>query len=176
MYRCMAIGGTNRQTASTLMNNKSSRSHSIFSIALEQDFTACASGKHAQEFISAKFHLVDLAGSERNKRTGATGQRFKEAVSINQGLLALGNVISALSSSKGVKHVPYRESKLTRVLQDALGGNSQTLMLACVSPADNSLDETLNTLCLLYTSDAADDLLCVDLGGRRIIKKKKIKG
>eukprot|EP00656_Telonema_subtile_P014310 TRINITY_DN17318_c0_g1_i2.p1 TRINITY_DN17318_c0_g1~~TRINITY_DN17318_c0_g1_i2.p1 ORF type:complete len:525 (+),score=114.12 TRINITY_DN17318_c0_g1_i2:254-1828(+) len=146
MYRCMAIGASNRITASTMMNDKSSRSHSIFTVAIEQDFSSRTAGEHANEFISAKFHLVDLAGSERNKRTGASGQRFKESVSINQGLLALGNVISALSSSKGVKHVPYRESKLTRVLQDALGGNSFTVMLACVSPADNSLEETLNTL------------------------------
>ena len=101
---------------------------------------------------------MDLAGSERNKRTGAVGSRFKESININSGLLALGNVISALSDDQGRKqsgkesetrkhlHVPYRESKLTRLLQDSLGGNSRTCMIACVSPTDSNLDETLNTL------------------------------
>lgn len=141
MYRYLDEGTANRTTAGTLMNSHSSRSHSIFSIIVEQETG------DGNEYISAKFHLVDLAGSERNKRTGTAGKRFQESVSINQGLLALGNVISALSSGKKRGgHIPYRESKLTRVLQDALGGNSRTLMLACVSPADNSFDETLNTL------------------------------
>ena len=97
----------------------------------------------------AKLHIVDLAGSERQKRTGAVGNRFQESVRINQGLLALGNVISALGDprkSRRRHHVPYRESKLTRLLQDSLGGNSQTLMIACITPALNSLEETLNVL------------------------------
>jgi hypothetical protein len=92
-------------------------------------------------------HIVDLAGSERQKRTGAVGNRFQESVRINQGLLALGNVISALGDprkSRRRHHIPYRDSKLTRLLQDSLGGNSQTLMIACVTPALNSLEETLN--------------------------------
>ncbi|MCL4142048.1 UNVERIFIED_CONTAM: hypothetical protein GTU68_063237, partial [Idotea baltica] len=104
----------------------------------------------------AKFHLVDLAGSERAKKTGATGERFKEGVNINKGLLALGNVISALCGEGSKGHIPYRDSKLTRLLQgeiirylytnNSLGGNSHTLMLACVSPADSNLEETLSTL------------------------------
>ncbi|XP_048409695.1 kinesin-like protein KIF21A isoform X5 [Stegostoma tigrinum] len=99
------------------------------------------------ETLTAKFHFVDLAGSERLKRTGATGERAKEGISINCGLLALGNVISALGDkSKRVTHVPYRDSKLTRLLQDSLGGNSQTVMIACVSPSDRDFMETLNTL------------------------------
>ena len=101
---------------------------------------------------------MDLAGSERNKRTGAVGSRFKESININSGLLALGNVISALSDDQGRKqsgkesemrkhlHVPYRDLKLTRLLQDSLGGNSRTCMIACVSPTDSNLEETLNTL------------------------------
>ncbi len=91
--------------------------------------------------LDSKFHFVDLAGSERLKRTGAMGERQREGISINSGLLALGNVIHALSSSSSSsssnsleRHVPYRESKLTRLLQDSLGGNSKTLMLACISP------------------------------------------
>uniref|UniRef100_A0A7N8WW91 Kinesin family member 21A n=1 Tax=Mastacembelus armatus TaxID=205130 RepID=A0A7N8WW91_9TELE len=96
---------------------------------------------------STKFHFVDLAGSERLKRTGATGDRAKEGISINCGLLALGNVISALGDrSKRSTHVPYRDSKLTRLLQDSLGGNSQTVMIACISPSDRDFMETLNTL------------------------------
>ncbi|KAI8914849.1 P-loop containing nucleoside triphosphate hydrolase protein [Powellomyces hirtus] len=99
--------------------------------------------------ILSKFHFVDLAGSERLKRTNAEGDRKKEGISINQGLLALGNVISALGDDtrrSANSHVPYRDSKLTRMLQDSLGGNSQTLMLACVSPSDTNYAETLNTL------------------------------
>ena len=95
----------------------------------------------------AKFHFVDLAGSERAKRTGATGATLKEGISINKGLLALGNVISALTEEgKKNQHVPYRDSKLTRILQDSLGGNSRTSMIACVSPAEINFEETLNTL------------------------------
>ena len=89
-------------------------------------------------------HLIDLAGSERLKKTGAEGKRKEEGTAINMGLLALGNVISALSD--GLSHVPYRDSKLTRILKDSLGGNSHTLMVACVSPADSNFEESLNTL------------------------------
>ncbi|CAI2161819.1 17640_t:CDS:2 [Funneliformis geosporum] len=103
------------------------------------------------EFVSvtSKFHFVDLAGSERLKRTSAVGERAKEGISINSGLLALGNVISALgdpNKAKHTTHIPYRDSKLTRLLQDSLGGNAQTLMIACVSPAEYNLSETVNTL------------------------------
>jgi len=95
----------------------------------------------------AKFHFVDLAGSERIKKTGATGNTLKEGISINKGLLCLGNVISALTDeTKKNSHVPYRDSKLTRILQDSLGGNSRTTMIACISPAEYNFDETLNTL------------------------------
>ncbi|KAG8907187.1 hypothetical protein FRB99_005159 [Tulasnella sp. 403] len=106
--------------------------------------------------VTSKFHFVDLAGSERLKRTAAVGDRIKEGISINSGLLALGNVISALGdpsrarslapNASGHIHVPYRDSKLTRLLQDSLGGNSHTLMIACVSPAEWNAAETVNTL------------------------------
>ncbi|KAF7337943.1 Kinesin-domain-containing protein [Mycena venus] len=100
--------------------------------------------------IVSKFHFVDLAGSERLKRTAAAGERVKEGISINSGLLALGNVISALGDPSRAKahmsHVPYRDSKLTRLLQDSLGGNAHTLMIACVSPAEWNVGETVNTL------------------------------
>ena len=108
---------------------------------------ASEAGGGDDEHICAKFHFVDLAGSERAKRTQAEGQRMKEGIAINHSLLVLGNVISALGDERrrGV-HVPYRDSVLTRMLQHSLGGNSRTLMIACVSPAEVNLDETLNTL------------------------------
>uniref|UniRef100_A0A8C3U176 Kinesin family member 21A n=1 Tax=Catharus ustulatus TaxID=91951 RepID=A0A8C3U176_CATUS len=162
MMQCLKLGALSRTTASTQMNVQSSRSHAIFTIHLCQTrvcpaFNAVRISAVAElpqgtlmneyETLTAKFHFVDLAGSERLKRTGATGERAKEGISINCGLLALGNVISALGDkSKKATHVPYRDSKLTRLLQDSLGGNSQTLMIACVSPSDRDFMETLNTL------------------------------
>lgn len=92
-----------------------------------------------------KLNLVDLAGSERLAKTGATGDRLKEATKINLSLSALGNVISALVDGKS-KHIPYRDSKLTRLLQDSLGGNTKTLMVAVISPAADNYEETLSTL------------------------------
>ncbi|EYU25460.1 hypothetical protein MIMGU_mgv1a000623mg [Erythranthe guttata] len=152
MAYCLEQGSLSRATGSTNMNNQSSRSHAIFTITMEQmripndnSINDCM----ADEYLSAKLHLVDLAGSERAKRTGSDGLRFKEGVHINKGLLALGNVISALGDEKKRKeslHVPYRDSKLTRLLQDSLGGNSRTVMIACISPADINAEETLNTL------------------------------
>ena len=96
---------------------------------------------------AGKLNLVDLAGSERQKKTGATGAQMKEGTKINLSLSALGNVISALADAgKGKGHIPYRDSRLTRLLQDSLGGNTKTLMIAAVSPADKNYDETLSTL------------------------------
>ncbi|EQC25256.1 hypothetical protein SDRG_16863 [Saprolegnia diclina VS20] len=141
VMRLLSMGTGARVTGSTNMNEQSSRSHAIFTLMLQQRDLGTG------EFTLAKFHLVDLAGSERAKRTGAVGGRFKESININQGLLALGNVISALGDEAKKKlHVPYRDSKLTRLLQDSLGGNSTTLMIACVSPAASNFEETLNTL------------------------------
>uniref|UniRef100_A0A8C7GZ29 Kinesin-like protein KIF21A n=1 Tax=Oncorhynchus kisutch TaxID=8019 RepID=A0A8C7GZ29_ONCKI len=154
MMQCLKLGALCRTTASTQMNVQSSRSHAIFTIHLCQ-VRVCTDNKVANgnsemeeyETLTAKFHFVDLAGSERLKRTGATGDRAKEGISINCGLLALGNVISALGDrSKRSTHVPYRDSKLTRLLQDSLGGNSQTMMIACISPSDRDFMETLNAL------------------------------
>uniref|UniRef100_A0A8C5EXQ8 Kinesin family member 21B n=1 Tax=Gopherus evgoodei TaxID=1825980 RepID=A0A8C5EXQ8_9SAUR len=158
LIQCLKQGALSRTTASTQMNVQSSRSHAIFTIHLCQMrvsaqpdlVTGLPEGSQATseyETLTAKFHFVDLAGSERLKRTGATGERAKEGISINCGLLALGNVISALGDqSKKAVHVPYRDSKLTRLLQDSLGGNSQTIMIACISPSDRDFMETLNTL------------------------------
>ncbi|XP_055622720.1 osmotic avoidance abnormal protein 3 isoform X2 [Toxorhynchites rutilus septentrionalis] len=138
----LEMGAKNRMVGATLMNIESSRSHSIFTISLEQ--MAASAGKKAV-IKRGKLNLVDLAGSERQSKTGATGDRLKEATKINLSLSALGNVISALVDGK-TRHVPYRDSKLTRLLQDSLGGNTKTLMIACISPADSNYDETLSTL------------------------------
>lgn len=146
---CLRLGTLSRSTASTQMNTQSSRSHAIFTLHIKQQRLVADNEEYPHEFetLTAKFHFVDLAGSERLKRTGATGDRAKEGISINCGLLALGNVISALGDkSKKALHIPYRDSKLTRLLQDSLGGNSKTVMIACVSPSDRDFMETLNTL------------------------------
>ncbi|RLN26124.1 hypothetical protein BBJ28_00019293, partial [Nothophytophthora sp. Chile5] len=143
-------GALGRATASTTMNAQSSRSHAICTLTMEQREVAVAKDGGGTETRLSKFHLVDLAGSERVKRTNAQGARFKEGVNINRGLLSLGNVINALCEKSRTQsstiHVPYRDSKLTRLLQDSLGGNSKTLMIACISPADVNYEETSNTL------------------------------
>uniref|UniRef100_A0A8B9PUC1 Kinesin family member 4A n=1 Tax=Apteryx owenii TaxID=8824 RepID=A0A8B9PUC1_APTOW len=139
---CLEQGNNSRTVASTAMNSQSSRSHAIFTISVDQK-----KKNDKNSSFHSKLHLVDLAGSERQKKTKAEGDRLKEGININRGLLCLGNVISALGDeNKKGGFVPYRDSKLTRLLQDSLGGNSHTLMIACVSPADSNLEETLNTL------------------------------
>uniref|UniRef100_A0A4W6C944 Kinesin family member 21B n=1 Tax=Lates calcarifer TaxID=8187 RepID=A0A4W6C944_LATCA len=146
LLQCLKLGALSRTTASTQMNAQSSRSHAIFTIHLCQ-MRVCQQLQMVRLGLRMEFHFVDLAGSERLKRTGATGDRAREGISINCGLLALGNVISALGDqTKKGGHVPYRDSKLTRLLQDSLGGNSRTVMIACVSPSDRDFMETLNTL------------------------------
>ncbi|XP_015262543.1 PREDICTED: chromosome-associated kinesin KIF4-like [Gekko japonicus] len=139
---CLEQGNNSRTVAATAMNTQSSRSHAIFTIFVEQ-----RSKKDTNVSLHSKLHLVDLAGSERQKKTKAEGDRLMEGININKSLLCLGNDISALGDeTKRGNHVPYRDSKLTRLLQNSLGGNSHTLMIACVSPADSNLEETLNTL------------------------------
>lgn len=135
----MNRGNCNRMTRSTLMNEVSSRSHAIFTINIE------AKDMADNKTTIGKLNLVDLAGSERLSRTHATGDRLKEASNINQSLSVLGNVISALVEGKS-SHIPYRNSKLTRLLQDSLGGNSKTAMIAMVSPSDVDYEESICTL------------------------------
>ncbi|XP_030848491.1 kinesin-like protein KIF27 [Strongylocentrotus purpuratus] len=167
VLRCLEIGSTHRHTGATNMNEHSSRSHSIFTILMDQRWKASANSPSSSpvisprgedelsdeddgqdyHFMSAKFHFVDLAGSERAHRTGNAGERFKESVYINSGLLSLGNVISALSDPKRkATHIPYRDSKITRLLKDSLGGNAKTCMITCISPSAVNFDETLNSL------------------------------
>ncbi|KAM8945451.1 kinesin-like protein KIF16B [Pelodytes ibericus] len=148
----MDAGNINRTTAATGMNDVSSRSHAIFTINFTQ---AKFDAEMPCETVS-KIHLVDLAGSERADATGATGVRLKEGANINKSLVTLGNVISALAdlSQDAVNHlakkkqvfVPYRDSVLTWLLKDSLGGNSKTIMIATISPADINYGETLSTL------------------------------
>ncbi|RAK99534.1 kinesin family protein [Aspergillus ibericus CBS 121593] len=160
----LSFGSSIRQTDSTAINAKSSRSHAVFSLNLVQRKSAngvmsptpkdkrmsmpveMLSGSDASVMVDSKLHFVDLAGSERLKNTGASGERAREGISINAGLAALGKVISQLSSRQAGAHVSYRDSKLTRLLQDSLGGNAYTYMIACVNPAEFHLSETVNTV------------------------------
>ena len=139
--KAMTFGTSNRKTASTNMNQDSSRSHSLFTIFIE----TAEESNGEERYKVGKLNLVDLAGSERSSKTGATGQTLKEGIKINMSPTALGNVISSLIDPAS-KHIPYRDSKLTRLLQDSLGGNTKTVMIAACSPADYNFDETLSTL------------------------------
>lgn len=156
---CLARGMMRRVTGATAMNAESSRSHAIMTAVIEQTQTTQLDDDDDNDdggddedgetsYMRSKFHFVDLAGSERAKRTQAAGQRLAEGIMINQGLLVLGNVISALGDPKkvGKTHVPYRDSKLTRLLRGSLGGNHRTLMVACVSPSSSNMAESINTL------------------------------
>ncbi|KAL5120300.1 hypothetical protein ACEQ8H_001858 [Pleosporales sp. CAS-2024a] len=157
------FGSAIRQTDATAVNAKSSRSHAVFSLNLVQKKAASAHASNREKrrsvpiemmsgstenliTVDSKLHFVDLAGSERLKNTGAQGERAKEGISINAGLASLGKVISQLSSRSGSSYVSYRDSRLTRLLQDSLGGNAITYMIACVNPAEFHLSETLNTV------------------------------
>ncbi|NXL99365.1 KIF27 protein, partial [Tyrannus savana] len=142
-------GNAARHTGTTQMNEHSSRSHAIFTISICQKQSADSQKNTdaARDVIASKFHFVDLAGSERVAKTGNTGERFKESIQINSGLLALGNVISALGDPKRKSvHIPYRDAKITRILKDSLGGNAKTVMITCISPSSLDFDESLNSL------------------------------
>ncbi|XP_072137683.1 kinesin-like protein KIF27 [Mobula birostris] len=167
MISLLEAGNAARHTGTTQMNKHSSRSHAIFTMYLNQKRPKSESelNKHNDslteesqisfQLISSKFCFVDLAGSERVTKTGNTGERFKESIQINSGLLALGNVISALGDPKRKSiHIPYRDTKITRLLKDSLGGNAKTTMIACISPSSSTFDESLNTL--KYANRARD--------------------
>ena len=144
-------GNKSRSVGSTKMNAESSRSHSIFAVLIE------CYNQTTKKTSVGKFSLIDLAGSERVGKTGATAERLKEAQSINKSLSALGDVISALSTNE--KFIPYRNNKLTQLMQDSLGGNAKTLMFVNISPADYNVDETQTSLTYasrvkLITNDA----------------------
>ena len=144
MMETLKIGARNRHVGSTSMNKESSRSHSVLSTTIES--------KTMKDGLwnvkVARFHIIDLAGSERAKLTSTGGERLKEAGMINKSLSALGNVINSLVDvGEGkARHIHYRDSKLTFLLRDSLGGNSKTLIIANVSPSSASFGETLSTL------------------------------
>ena len=144
IYTLLEKGTENRATSSTGMNEISSRSHAIFIITVEQ-MTSVKENDNYSTKIS-KLNLVDLAGSERTKVTGAKGKQLEESKRINKSLSALGNVINALTELKGVIHIPYRDSKLTRLLEDSLGGNCKTTMITMISPCQDFISETLSSL------------------------------
>ncbi|XP_031214445.1 kinesin-like protein KIF27 isoform X2 [Mastomys coucha] len=147
----LQVGNSARHTGTTQLNEHSSRSHAIFTInvcQIEKNTEAAEAREwYSHRHIVSKFHFVDLAGSERVTKTGNTGERFKESIQINSGLLALGNVISALGDPRRKSsHIPYRDAKITRLLKDSLGGSAKTVMITCVSPSSSDFDESLNSL------------------------------
>ncbi|XP_067858548.1 kinesin-like protein KIF11 [Heptranchias perlo] len=145
VYQILERGAARRTTAATLMNAYSSRSHSVFSITIHMKEMTL----DGEELVKiGKLNLVDLAGSENIGRSGAVDKRAREAGNINQSLLTLGRVITALVER--TPHVPYRESKLTRILQDSLGGRTKTSIIATISPASVNLEETMSTLDYAY--------------------------
>lgn len=188
IFKLMARGAAVRATGKTKLNEVSSRSHAILKIIVEQCETtfvdlqgraisseefeklllANAFGDKSpedlvrQRFRVAKLNLVDLAGSERVRISGATGQRLEESRKINRSLSALGNVISALTDERGRQHIPYRDSKLTRILEDSLGGNCKTAMYAMISPAGDAISETLSTLKFANRAKSIQNKACVN--------------
>ncbi|NXO75918.1 KIF14 protein, partial [Sitta europaea] len=145
----LELGNKQRATAATVMNDKSSRSHSVFTLVMTQTKVEFVNEEQCDRRLTSHINLIDLAGSECCTKAQTTGERLKEGVSINKSLLTLGRVISALSkqAQNGKKtFIPYRESVLTWLLKESLGGNSQTTMIATVSPAASSMEETLSTL------------------------------
>lgn len=169
LLSALEFGSSIRQTDATALNAQSSRSHAVFSLnlimrhdggnstngtlskaekrmSMPADLSGASNGEASGVTINSKLHFVDLAGSERMKHTGASGERAKEGISINAGLASLGKVISQLSTRNAGAYVSYRDSKLTRLLQDSLGGNAITYMIACVTPVEFHLNETLNTV------------------------------
>jgi len=164
-------GNAERHVGATKMNAESSRSHSIFAILIE------SYDPRTKRTTTGKLSLVDLAGSERADKTGATADRLKEGIAINKSLSALGDVISALST--GEKIIPYRNSKLTQMMQDSLGGNAKTLMFVNFSPADYNADETVAALnyatrVKTITNDVSKAAESAEVGHlKSIIKKLK---
>ncbi|XP_015787992.1 kinesin-like protein KIF3A [Tetranychus urticae] len=145
LEKLLEKGNKQRAVASTNVNKDSSRSHTVFTIAIEQIKTAPSEGRGPGNLRVGKLNLVDLAGSERQSKTGTQGDRLKEAAKINLSLTSLSLVIAALTDPKAT-HIPYRNSKLTRLLSDSLGGNSKTLLIACIGPDKSNIEETISTL------------------------------
>ncbi|XP_045601943.1 kinesin heavy chain isoform X3 [Procambarus clarkii] len=154
VFEVIELGKSNRHVAVTNMNEHSSRSHSVFLIQVKQE------NIENQKKLLGKLYLVDLAGSEKVSKTGAEGAVLDEAKNINKSLSALGNVIAALADGK--THVPYRDSKLTRILQESLGGNARTTIVICASPASFNEAETRSTLDFGKRAKTIKNCVCVN--------------
>ncbi|EDS27929.1 kinesin heavy chain subunit [Culex quinquefasciatus] len=155
VFEVIEEGKSNRHIAVTNMNEHSSRSHSVFLINVKQE------NLENQKKLSGKLYLVDLAGSEKVSKTGAEGTVLDEAKNINKSLSALGNVISALADGNKT-HIPYRDSKLTRILQESLGGNARTTIVICCSPASFNEAETKSTLDFGRRAKTVKNVVCVN--------------
>ncbi|XP_050098824.1 kinesin heavy chain [Anopheles aquasalis] len=155
VFEVIEEGKSNRHIAVTNMNEHSSRSHSVFLINVKQE------NMENEKKLSGKLYLVDLAGSEKVSKTGAEGTVLDEAKNINKSLSALGNVISALADGNKT-HIPYRDSKLTRILQESLGGNARTTIVICCSPASFNESETKSTLDFGRRAKTVKNVVCVN--------------
>lgn len=176
LYALLKRGGSFRATASTYMNDVSSRSHAVFLITVEQMTKEVINGETHTQIKVGKLNLVDLAGSERIRITGATGQQLEESKKINKSLSCLGNVINALTDQKGRIHIPYRDSKLTRLLEDSLGGNCKTTMIAMISPAHESFSESLSSLHFAQRAKKIKNrpIINEDVNNRALIRQYEI--
>jgi kinesin family protein 5 len=154
VFAVIEEGKSNRHIAVTNMNEHSSRSHSVFLIHVKQE------NQETEKKLSGKLYLVDLAGSEKVSKTGAEGSVLEEAKNINKSLSALANVISALADAK--PYVPYRDSKLTRILQESLGGNARTTIIICASPASFNESETKSTLLFGQRAKTVKNVVCIN--------------
>ena len=173
LYALLKKGGNLRATSSTYMNDVSSRSHAVFVITVEQMTTELNQGNKTQIKVG-KLNLVDLAGSERIRITGTTGQQLEESKKINKSLSCLGNVINALTDKKNKNnYIPYRDSKLTRLLQDSLGGNCKTTMIAMISPSQDAFSESLSTLYFAQRAKKIKNrpIINEDVNNRALIRK-----
>ena len=173
LYALLKKGGNLRATSSTYMNDVSSRSHAVFVITVEQMTIELNQGNKTQIKVG-KLNLVDLAGSERIRITGTTGQQLEESKKINKSLSCLGNVINALTDKKNKNnYIPYRDSKLTRLLQDSLGGNCKTTMIAMISPSQDAFSESLSTLYFAQRAKKIKNrpIINEDVNNRALIRK-----
>ena len=173
LYALLRRGGGSRTTSATYMNDVSSRSHAVFQITVEQMTTDKELNDNKAQIKVGKLNLVDLAGSERIRITGTRGQQLEESKKINKSLSCLGNVINALTDKKGKNYIPYRDSKLTRLLQDSLGGNCKTTMIATISPSEDAFSESLSTLYFAQRAKKIKNrpIINEDVNNRALIRK-----
>ena len=173
LYALLRRGGGTRTTSATYMNDVSSRSHAVFQITVEQMTTDIELKDNKAQIKVGKLNLVDLAGSERIRITGTRGQQLEESKKINKSLSCLGNVINALTDKKGKNYIPYRDSKLTRLLQDSLGGNCKTTMIATISPSEDAFSESLSTLYFAQRAKKIKNrpIINEDVNNRALIRK-----